>query len=247
MTGRLEGSSDIQLRSHATSYPGEQRLELGISAPPAEVQESLPERYNMPLLELLVVDTYFVFISWEVTKQQMAEAAEVFGAEVFTKRELVVRFQHDEPPHEIVTKCELFGETGRWFVELAQPGASILAVLGFEAGGRFFQLNTAGPLALPRDQAVEPQEFTELRVAYGLGGHGELVILGLRHRPDAPWPDITLPPEPLETVLPPAHPRTATSLHQAPGMGSGGVSGASSMQLPSSAGVQRSAEGGNVT
>jgi len=247
MTGRLEGSSDIQLRSHATSYPGEQRLELGVGSPPLEVQESLPERYNMPLLELLVVDTHYVFISWEVTQQQLAEAAAAFGPETFAKRELVVRFEHAEPPQEIVTKCELFGEAGRWFVELAHPGASIVAVLGFEAGGRFFQLKTAGPIAMPRDQAVEPQEFEELRVAYGLGGRGELVILGLRHRPDAPWPDITLPAEAFETVLPPAHPRSVTSPHQAPGMGSGGVSSLPGMQRASSAGLPRSAEGGDAT
>lgn len=203
MSPRLEPTSDSQRKGHPTSYNGELELELGIGSPPAVVSDHLPEVYGRPLFEVLLVDPRYLFISWEVTTGQMQELQARLPSEQYQARKLVVKFMLDGPNGETVNVSELYGEAGRWFIELGRPGANIYASLGYEAGAKYYEFNCAGPLAIPRDTPVEPTEYQELRVAYGLGQHGELVLLGLRHKSAASWPDITLPPGPYESVLPP--------------------------------------------
>jgi len=189
---KLESTSDTHRYLLATSHMGEHALDLGVAAPPQEAVLALPERYGIPLLELLVVDTRYVFVSWEITSEQMAQARLSLGKKAFASRKLKILFHRDTREGEVLLASELFGDIGRWFIRLDHPGTVVLAELLFISGPEGFLLSTAGPLSMPREEVVEPDEYDELRVSYGHGRHGRLILLGLDRR-RASWPHVTLP------------------------------------------------------
>jgi hypothetical protein len=190
---KLEPTSDAHRRAMATSYIGEHVLDLAVAAQPAEVSEALPDRYGIPLLEFLLVDPGYVFVSWEVTPEQIDQAHNALGDEGFGKRRLKIRFREFTPDGEIFHIQELFGDAGRWFLALFRPAVNVYAELGFQSGQEFFCLTRTGPLRMPRVETLEPETFDELKVSYGFGQHGRLLLLGIDRARNAAWPGITLP------------------------------------------------------
>ena len=122
---RLEPTSDAHRRAVATSYIGEHVLDLAVGAPPEEVTAALPEQYSTPLLEFLLVDPGYVFISWEITPDQIHEASMALGSAGFSRRRLRIRFHDGSPQGEVFQGQELYGETGRWFIALFRPAAEV--------------------------------------------------------------------------------------------------------------------------
>jgi hypothetical protein len=170
-------------------------LHEGSQPPAPQVVASkahLPERYGVPLLELLVVDPYFVFISWEITEQQLDQARSMFGAE-FNNRRLRVRLSNAETGGELSSR-ELYGDIGRWFIQLNVPGVWLRAELQYLAGGDSMELNSAGPVFVPRDAPVEPECWEELFVNYSRSEKDELRIESIEREGSAAWPKITLEP-----------------------------------------------------
>src|SRR5512134_3460338 len=108
MSFESQTSQEMLLRAHATSFTGEQRIELGVSPTPPQVQEQLPERYGMPLFELLVVDTRYVFISWEVSAGQLEQTQRELTAPQFAARRLVARFYAADQPATPFAETELY-------------------------------------------------------------------------------------------------------------------------------------------
>lgn len=203
MTHKLEPTSDVHRRMHATSFMGDHMLEIGVSQPPVEAGYVLPEQYNMPLFELLVVDTDFVFISWELPQQQLDLARDLLGEHAFRNRRLKLRFHEAHADSPVLLERELYGDIGRWFVRISQPGAAIVAQIGFAHGETFHVFNSAGPVHIPRVELIEPASFEELEVSYGFGAHGRLMLLGTNTRVDLPWPETLLPaPDAAEYALP---------------------------------------------
>ena len=151
---KLESTSDTHRYSLATSHMGEHALDLAVAAPPQEAVLALPERYGIPLFELLVVDTRYVFVSWEVTADQMDQARLSLGDKAFDSRKLKVLFHRDSREGDALLSSELFGDIGRWFLRLDHPGAAVLAELRFISGSESFLLNTAGPLCMPDRKSV---------------------------------------------------------------------------------------------
>jgi hypothetical protein len=192
MAEKPEMSSRIDFRDPATSTMESHRLELGVSSAPPEAGVELPERYNLPLLELLVVDPQYVFISWEVTTQQVEDARLHFGDDLFNQRRLVLRLL-DASSGETLMAQELYGELGRWFIGHTLAGRLVKGSLCFRAGTEYFPLVETGKLELPRDYTLEPERFDEMSIEYGFGPTGELVILELNPRCDLPWPELVLP------------------------------------------------------
>jgi hypothetical protein len=190
MAQRLESSSGAQMgSSFLPVHEGRQQL-----SPPAGLVEHfhLPERYGIPLLELLVVDPYFVFISWEIPEAQLETARAHFGAE-FERRRLQVRLTDSESGATVAIRA-LYGELGRWFIRLDQPGVWLRAELHYVAGEAELLLNAAGPVFVPRDTPVEPLRYEELHVTYGRGATGELTLEAVeRERPGWPTIGLTLP------------------------------------------------------
>lgn len=178
---------------HATSFMGDSMLEIGISQQPDEAGFTLPEHYGVPLFELLVVDTDYCYISWEITPHQLDAARSLLGEKAFRNRRLQVRFHDDSVDGPILLERELYGEVGRWFVRLSQPGNIVVADLGYAHGGTFHAFNCAGPVYIPRVDIIEPQHFEELEVSYGYGLHGRLILLGISKREEAAWPKSILP------------------------------------------------------
>ena len=74
-------TSDTGYRSWVSSPGGAKEPKLGVSPAPPPAHEALPERYGIPLLELLVVDTAYLFVSWEITPEQLAQAQSAMGGE----------------------------------------------------------------------------------------------------------------------------------------------------------------------
>ena len=203
MTHKLEPTSDVHRRMHATSFLGDSMLEIGISQQPEAAGFTLPERYGVPLFELLIVDTDFCYISWELTEHQLGVARNLLGEKAYRNRRLQVRFHDDSLEGPVLLERELYGETGRWFVRVTQPGRLIMAELGYAHGDTFHQCNSAGPILVPRVDIIEPQYFEELEVAYGFGLHGRLMLLGINKHEDASWPEPILPlPGAAEYVMP---------------------------------------------
>jgi hypothetical protein len=225
MTHKLEPTSDVHRRMHATSFLGDSMLEIGIAQQPVEAGFTLPERYCIPLLELLVVDTDFCYISWELTEHQLAVARNLLGEKAYRNRRLQVRFHDGSLDGAILLERELYGETGRWFVRLSQPGKLVFAELGYAHGETFHSFNSTGPVHIPRVNIVEPQYFEELEVSYGYGLHGRLLLLGINKREDSAWPEPLLPlPGEAEYVLPRL---PALREHTAPGILPDSISSAS--------------------
>lgn len=203
MTHKLEPTSDVHRRMHATSFMGDSMLEIGISQPPDEAGFTLPERYGLPLFELLVVDTDYCYISWEITSNQLDAARSLLGEKAFRNRRLQVRFHEITVDGPVLLERELYGEVGRWFVRLSRPGSIVFADLGYAHGGTFHAFNCSGPVYIPRVDIIEPQYFEELEVSYGYGLHGRLILLGINRRDDAAWPESILPlPGQSEYVMP---------------------------------------------
>jgi hypothetical protein len=150
----------------------------------------LPERYGVPLLELLVVDPYFIFISWEIAQEQLDQARQHLG-ESFEQRRLSVALI-DAQSEQVVSTRELYGEVGRWFIQLNAPGRWIRAELHFRSVGAELSLNRAGPVFVPRDRPVEPEHWEELHVNYSRGEKGELRIESLGRQQADGWPKIAL-------------------------------------------------------
>jgi len=188
MARRLESTSGVQMGS------GFLPLQEG-SQPPAPLRlgrhQGLPDRYNVPLLELLVVDPQFIFISWEITEGQLAEARTRFGSD-YDSRRLQVVIRHPEDA-SVLAERELYGEIGRWFIQLDHPGVWILAELRFVTSGAVLPLLTAGPVFVPRDTPVEPEHWEELFVRYMRGEKGVLRIEALQPEEAPNWPRIGLP------------------------------------------------------
>ncbi len=203
MTHKLEPTSDVHRRMHATSFMGDHMLEIGVSQPPVEAGYVLPEQYGVPLFELLVVDTDYVFVSWELPRQQLDQARDLLGESAFRNRRLKLRFHDAHDSGTVLIERELYGDIGRWFVRISQPGAAIMAQIGYAHGDTFHVFNTAGPLHIPRISLIEPASFEELEVAYGFGAHGRLMLLGTNTRVDLPWPGTLLPaPDAAEYDMP---------------------------------------------
>jgi hypothetical protein len=151
------------------------RLAPGPGGPPPFIAQALPERYGMPLFELLAVDPDFVFVSWELDHEQLKVAREDLGEQHWEQRSLQLRFcLHDEPEAELARR-ELYGDQGRWFVELRRPDTLLRAELGFSAAAGWHLLASAGPLQTPRDTPVDG-EFIELLVNYGAAPDGQLTL-----------------------------------------------------------------------
>jgi hypothetical protein len=153
----------------------------------------LPDRYGIPLFELLIVDTSYLFVSWEITPEQLAQAQSAMGDEAFAQRRLLLRIAGEALPAEPQLTIELFGEQGRWFIEHGLTGRCIVAELGYDTAGAFYLLQATGPLSLPRDFVIEPASYDELRVRYGRGETGELTLLGIESHEDTSWPAVSLP------------------------------------------------------
>jgi hypothetical protein len=143
-------------------------------------RSGLPSNYNVPLLELLVVDPYFIFVSWEITAQQLEQARAQFG-KLFEQRRLRIAIV-DAISGEQLTIRELYGEVGRWFIHLDQPGCWIRAELSFQLGNEALILNRAGNVFVPRDVPVEPEQWDELFVQYSISERGELRIESLQQQ-----------------------------------------------------------------
>lgn len=151
------------------------RLAPGPGGPPPFTAQELPARYGMALFELLVVDPDFAFVSWEITDAQLEQARLDLGAELFEQRRLLLRFVLEQQPDVLLASRELYGDTGRWFVELSQPDTWLRAELGFVAGSRWHLLASAGPVLMPRTEPVDG-DFIELQVEYGMAPDGQLTL-----------------------------------------------------------------------
>lgn len=153
---------------------------------------NLPERYGMPLLELLVVDPEFIFVSWEITDDQLTAARARFGKEGFQRRRLRIElFDTGGSAPEPLAARELYGEVGRWFIQLGRPDVWLRAELKFIYGGESLLLGQAGSVFVPREEPVEPTDYLELRVRYGRGSTGELTLEGFEEAATG-WPSVTL-------------------------------------------------------
>jgi hypothetical protein len=152
----------------------------------------LPAAYDVPLLELLIVDPYYLFVSWEIPPAQLEQARAALGDKGFNRRQLELRLRGADGAG-VLSRQALYGEIGRWFVRHDLTGRAITAELGFCADEQYYALNQAGPVDLPRDFIIEPEQFDELEVRYGSGSGGELVLEGLRRKENEPWPDVQLP------------------------------------------------------
>ena len=180
---------------------GHAHYELGIRHTPGHTSRPLPDRYKVPLFELLVVDPEYLFVSWEIPESQLDQARGSLGQSAFDNRRLMVRLRDEDDHRRIAASLELYGEQGRWFFGHGLAGRWVTAELGFVSDDRFLHLNSAGPIFIPRNFIIEPGCFEELTVDYTLGTTGELVINDVGRVTDAPWPD---PLPPLEGMFPPA-------------------------------------------
>ena len=104
-----ESASDAEWRLQATSPGSAPQAEAEIASPPDQARASLPERYGIPLLELLVVNTEYVFISWEITDDQLAQARESLGRDAYERRRLLLCLT-DADSGAVASAHELHGE-----------------------------------------------------------------------------------------------------------------------------------------
>lgn len=191
MGNQRESASELQRREWGTS-PGRRRLSLGVGLAPEPARAELPSAYGLPLLELLVVDPYYLFVSWEIPPDQLERAAAQLGADRFGARRLELRLVAGGGG-EILARQSLYGEVGRWFFRHGLTGRLVDAVLGYCAGAEFCELNRTGPVSLPRDFIIEPEHYEELHVRYGNGADGALALEGITRESGAPWPEVQLP------------------------------------------------------
>lgn len=224
MVNRLESASEIPPFERGTS-PGVLHVELGIGRAPEPVTAALPESYGLPLLELLIVDTEFAFVSWEITSDQLERARTELGATGFEQRQLVLRVRSANASDRIWAEQELYGERGRWFFRHQSAGMRVIAELGFRREDSFMQLQAAGPVELPRDTVIEPDQYDELHVRYGVGTTGEIMIESTNRLVQAHWPEVNLPqPAPYELAAQ-RHPAAADSRRGLPSSPGPGLSG----------------------
>ena len=188
MPHRTKPTSKIH-HGPANSTMGRAKLDLGVNFTPEPVRDALPELYGIPLLNLMVVDTEFVFISWEITSQQMTEARNAFGTEMFGSRKLMIRLHSADDDARPSTNHELYGETGRWFIRHELAGHEVYAELGFNCGERFFKLIATGNVPLPRNFIIEPEQYEEMHVEYGTGATGNLQLKSVTINPRDDWAD----------------------------------------------------------
>src|SRR5438105_1084051 len=99
MAQRLESTSGLTMGSNFLPlHEGSQPAGPAVAASRAE----LPQRYGIPLLELLVVDPQFIFISWEITQEQL-DASRVALREDFARRRLQVVLSEAQSGAELAT------------------------------------------------------------------------------------------------------------------------------------------------
>lgn len=151
------------------------RLSPGPGGPPPFVAAELPSSYGHEQFELLLVDPEFIFICWELTPAALDEARVKLGPAAWELRHLELRIYSTGPGSTLLSRRELYGEQGRWFIRFSQPGELIRAELGFAVEGHFHSLLGAGPLCLPRTEPVDG-EYIELLVSYGSAPDGQLTI-----------------------------------------------------------------------
>jgi len=200
--------------------PGEHRLSLGVNVPPEPAGASLPQSYGLALLELLVVDPHYLFVSWEIPSAQLAQARAALGEAGYPQRQLELRLQ--DAAGAVLMGQRLYGEQGRWFIRHDLAGRLVRAELGFHGGLQFHSLNVTGPLQLPRNYIIEPAEYSELHVQYGSGPAGELRLAGTSSRPDLPWPELSLPAPVLAELTDAARERLdrlSSGMPTSPGLG----------------------------
>jgi len=178
-------SSNLPVTKHATAVRAKTK-----ESPKAG---RLPERYNIPLFELLVVDSEYVFLSWEITNEQLGQARQTMGNTDFAMRWLIVRFTALENQPRHIRDYALYGDIGRWFVRLQSPGAKVSGELAFRCRNKYYRLAKTGPVYLPRIHAVEPKSYQEMHVRYVSGPLAELRIEKYERLEPARRPDVSIP------------------------------------------------------
>ncbi len=190
MKDMKDATSQLRPWPHVSSDWGQAHLELGISTPPAQAEESLPERYGVPQLEVLIVDPEYLFLCWEISEEQIQQARQQFGQQLFQSRRLVAVVENSFG--SALAEYELYGEQGRWFIRHTQFGEQVRIRLMFKSRKQTFELYLTGLVQLPRVIPVEPDYYQEIEVIYGIGSKGQLVLKGILEDSTAPWPSISL-------------------------------------------------------
>ena len=120
----------------------------------------------------------------------MQQARNRFGRG-FDNRRLRVQL-YDATTENQISARELYGDIGRWFIQLNQPGIWLRAELVFSTDNSQFTLNSAGPVFMPRDTPVEAEGWEELYVTYSLNEKRELRLEGVNRESSPAWPRISL-------------------------------------------------------
>jgi hypothetical protein len=186
MQDRLDEAGELKPRLQRSSGFGLPELELEIRPEPQSATRTLPDLYGVPRLEFLIVDPEFAFVAWEVTLEQLDETRAALGDDLYDARVLQLRLYDS---NHAIAGFNLYGDSGRWFLQPALPGAVVSAVLGHASGEKFYELLRRGPLAFPRNHPSGAEHYLELHVEYERGPQGQLLLASRSRKRPQPWPD----------------------------------------------------------
>lgn len=165
-----------------TSLPGISAA----SAPPVTASPSLPPRYGVTTLVLLIRDPWWLYAYWEVTQDRASTVQRMMNAEERAHAATVLRLYDVTGAPDDLARAHrtldvvLTHDVDNWFIDTGEANRTWVAELGYRtASGRWVTLVRSNvvttPRAGPSDQFDEAWMTTDeaywklLGVVYGLG------------------------------------------------------------------------------
>jgi hypothetical protein len=128
-------------------------------------RNSIPEKYGRDRLVTLIRDPRHLFCFWEISDDKIAELSQIVPEDLWLGRRMALRVFRETggmPRH--ISTIDIYGEIGRYHIEVPEPGARYFVEIGFFfADGRYETVLTDRFVKTPQ---VRPPRVGPIRWLY---------------------------------------------------------------------------------
>jgi hypothetical protein len=113
---------------------------------------SIPDRYGKDRLITLIRDPFHIVCFWELSTDHLTRLADLIKGDLWNSRRMVLQlFKDTGGLPKLIKTIDLFGEVGRYHIEVPEAGATYFTEIGFFfANGRYETVLTDRSLRTPQ-------------------------------------------------------------------------------------------------
>ncbi|MCD6119583.1 DUF4912 domain-containing protein [bacterium] len=133
-------------------------------------RDAIPERYGRDRLVTFVRDPNHIFCVWEISAERLSEFAGSMSEQNWLGRRMVLKvFLHTAGLPKLVLSTDVYGEVGRYHIEVPEPNKKYYVELGFHfPDGRYEILLADHPVLTPqvRQPMLGPVRWLHVKPLY---------------------------------------------------------------------------------